>query len=93
MLAIANEYHLNFTLSDEDIVFIGSIYRGRYPAEEGLLPLKEPAQEDAEKAFTIVKRILTEVQNQLKEQKAETDENGLNSLEIPVVKRSKSPGV
>jgi HEPN domain-containing protein/predicted nucleotidyltransferase len=34
-------------LSMEDAIFLGSVYRGRYPTEEGLLPHGEPTREDA----------------------------------------------
>lgn len=34
----------------DDAVFLNSIYKGRYPTEEGLLPHGEPTKSDAEKA-------------------------------------------
>src|SRR3972149_328934 len=37
-------------LSMDDAVFLNSIYKGRYPTEEGLLPLGEPLKADAERA-------------------------------------------
>lgn len=37
-------------LSMDDAVFLNSIYKGRYPTEEGLLPLGEPLKADAVKA-------------------------------------------
>ncbi len=37
-------------LSMEDAVFLGSVYRGRYPTEDGLLPHGEPTREDAERS-------------------------------------------
>lgn len=39
-------------LSIDDAVLLNSIYKGRYPAEEGLLPHGEPKKADAEKATT-----------------------------------------
>ncbi|MFZ3072673.1 MAG: HEPN domain-containing protein [Thermodesulfobacteriota bacterium] len=40
----------NAGLSMDDAVFLNSIYKGRYPTEEGLLPLGEPLKADAERA-------------------------------------------
>ena len=40
-------------LSEEDAVFLNSVYRARYPAALGLLPTGEPTKEDAERAFTV----------------------------------------
>ncbi|OGW54437.1 MAG: hypothetical protein A2Z46_07000 [Nitrospirae bacterium RBG_19FT_COMBO_55_12] len=40
-------------LSDEDTVFLNSIYRARYPAALGLVPSGEPTAKDAEKALHI----------------------------------------
>lgn len=34
----------------DDAIFLNSIYKGRYPTEEGLLPHGEPIQSDAERA-------------------------------------------
>lgn len=34
-------------MQEKDIDFIERIYRGRYPAAEGLLPIGEPTMEDA----------------------------------------------
>jgi HEPN domain-containing protein/predicted nucleotidyltransferase len=34
----------------DDLVFLNSVYRGRYPTEEGLLPHGEPSVEDARRA-------------------------------------------
>lgn len=66
IVAIGRDYKIKINLSDEEIVFIDNIYRGRYPAEAGLLPLGEPSGGDAEKAFNIAKRILKGVQRELK---------------------------
>lgn len=35
----------------DDAVFLNSVYRGRYPTEEGLLPHGEPTEEDARRAL------------------------------------------
>jgi HEPN domain-containing protein/predicted nucleotidyltransferase len=58
MVAISREFKVRLGLSDEDIVFMDSIYRGRYPAEEGLLPFRDPSAQDAEKALHIARRIV-----------------------------------
>jgi HEPN domain-containing protein len=38
-------------LSEEDAVFLNSVYRARYPAALGLLPTGEPTKKDAERAL------------------------------------------
>jgi HEPN domain-containing protein/predicted nucleotidyltransferase len=38
-------------LSLDDAAFLTSVYRGRYPTEEGLLPHGEPTREDARRAY------------------------------------------
>ena len=58
---IAADYGITLNVDDDDIVFIDSIYRGRYPGEEGLLPLSEPNAEDAKKAVSIASAIVDEV--------------------------------
>ncbi len=35
-----------------DIVLLNSVYKGRYPTEDGLLPYGDPSQEDTEKAYS-----------------------------------------
>lgn len=49
---------------DVDIVFMDGIYRGRYPAEEGLLPQGDPSAEDAAKAIRIADKIVNAVAKQ-----------------------------
>ena len=46
------------SLTDEDAVFLNSIYRARYPSDFGLLPSDEPTKEDADKALTIAKNTM-----------------------------------
>lgn len=46
LTAIARRYGLIDILSEEDTDFIDSVYRGRYPAEEGLLPTGDPTKEE-----------------------------------------------
>jgi len=43
-------------LSMEDAVYLNSIYKGRYPTEEGLLPHGEPSRADTERAVLSAKR-------------------------------------
>jgi HEPN domain-containing protein/predicted nucleotidyltransferase len=58
LVAICRDFKVRLGLSDEDVVFMDSIYRGRYPAEEGLLPFRESSASDAEKAIHIAGRIV-----------------------------------
>lgn len=53
LTVIAEEYGIPIKLNEDDITFLDSIYRGRYPAEEGLLPLREPTKKDAERAVKL----------------------------------------
>lgn len=57
LISIAGDYHIKINISDEDIVFIDNIYKGRYPAEGGLLPLGEPSEADAQKIVNIAQQI------------------------------------
>ena len=58
LVAISREFKVRLGLSDEEIFYMDRIYRGRYPAEEGLLPFREPSASDAEKAIHIAGRIV-----------------------------------
>jgi len=40
----------NIDLGLEEAIFLNSIYKGRYPSEEGLLPHGEPTDQDASRA-------------------------------------------
>ena len=53
LTAVAADYRVPLVLSADDIDFLDEIYRGRYPAESGLLPLGDPAAADAERAVTL----------------------------------------
>jgi len=44
-------------LTNEDAIFLNSIYRSRYPAGLGLLPYGEPDKKDAEKALDCANKI------------------------------------
>ena len=62
LVAIGKRYGVEEILSEDDVDFIDSVYRGRYPAEEGLLPTGEPTREEAERiihaASTALSRLL-----------------------------------
>lgn len=58
LIAIAENFEISIPLQDEEIDFIDSIYKGRDPGEEGLLPLSAPAQKDAKRALQIVKKVV-----------------------------------
>lgn len=66
LVAICRDYKIRLNPSDEEIVFVDSIYRGRYPAEAGLLPLGEPTEKEAKKAVNIAERIFKGVQAAIK---------------------------
>ncbi len=53
------------TLSMEDAAFLNSIYKGRYPSEEGLLPHGEPSREDSERALIAAAAALRSAKNLL----------------------------
>jgi hypothetical protein len=42
-------------------VFLNSIYRGRYPTEEGLLPRGEPTQADARRAVAAADAVVRQL--------------------------------
>jgi len=44
-------------LEMEEAIFLNSIYKGRYPAEEGLLPKGEPRLEEARRALDAAKKL------------------------------------
>lgn len=66
LVSIAEDYNIKTNISDEDIVFIDNIYRGRYPAEAGLLPLGEPTEGDTQKIVNIANHLLNEMATSLK---------------------------
>jgi HEPN domain-containing protein len=61
LISIGEKYNIQIGLSDEEVVFIDNIYKGRYPAESGLLPFGEPSGSDADKAANLAKRIFEEM--------------------------------
>jgi len=58
LMAIAENFGIIVPLQDEEIDFIDSVYKGRYPGEEGLLPLGTPTQKDAKRALQIAKKVV-----------------------------------
>lgn len=53
-------------LSIDDAVFLNSIYKGRYPTEEGLLPHGEPTKADAERAAKTAGAFMKEIKKVLR---------------------------
>lgn len=49
----------------DDAAFLTSIYRGRYPTEEGLLPHGEPTAEDARRAYDAAMQALQSIERAL----------------------------
>jgi len=47
-------------------VFLNSVYRGRYPTEEGLLPHGEPTEEDARQALNAAETLVKDLHSILK---------------------------
>ncbi len=52
-------------LAMEDAVFLNSLYRGRYPTEEGLLPHGEPDRQDAARAVRVAAAVLAGVRAEI----------------------------
>ena len=53
-------------LSMDDAVFLNSIYKGRYPTEQGLLPHGDPTPQDTAKAISIAKTFMERFKSQMK---------------------------
>ena len=65
LISIGEDYKVKVDISDEEIVFIDSIYRSRDPFDAGLLPLGAPSEEDAKRAVNIAKRISKDMREAL----------------------------
>jgi len=52
---ILEEIGYKTPISEEEAIFLNSIYRFRYPPDLGLLPKGEPIKEDAERALNLAK--------------------------------------
>jgi HEPN domain-containing protein len=61
LAAIGKDLRVKFPLLEDDIVFLDSIYRGRYPVEAGLLPLGSPTRNEAEKAIGLAGKLFQEI--------------------------------
>ena len=58
-----NTLGYNTDLTDEDAVFLSSVYRARYPAMLGFLPGGDPVKEDAVNALRIAEKVVKFVQS------------------------------
>jgi len=58
LLAIAEDHRLPVPLHPADVDFMDEVYRGRCPAESGLLPLGTATRDDADRARSIAKRVV-----------------------------------
>lgn len=52
-------------LDTDDTVFLNSVYRGRYPTEEGLLPHGDPTRDEASTAVKAADRLVAFVRREL----------------------------
>ena len=66
LLGHAKRVGWQITLAMDDAIFLNSIYKGRYPAEEGLLPHGDPSKEDADRVTRTAEAFLGNVKNSLK---------------------------
>ena len=69
LLSIAGDFGISVNISGDDVVFIDSIYRGRYPADVGLLPLGEPSDTDANRALSIADNTYNSIQTTIQSTK------------------------
>ena len=53
----------DFRFPMDEAIFLNSIYKGRYPTEEGLLPYGEPSKEDAERALCAAQNLMAVISN------------------------------
>ena len=67
---------MQIPLQPADIDFIDEIYRGRYPAESGLLPLGTPTKADADRSVAVAKQSVRALRGLLEERKREPRGNG-----------------
>lgn len=69
------------SLDMDTAVFLNSIYRGRYPTDEGLLPYGEPRVEDAQRALDAADNMVQSLSNLLPEAAPEKPDDGSQSME------------
>ena len=58
LLNVVKDQGWDVELTVDDAVFLNSVYKGRYPTEEGLLPHGEPLREDAERAISAAGKLV-----------------------------------
>ena len=61
LTAVAEDHGVPVRLQPADVDFVDEIYRGRYPAESGLLPLGTPSREEAERAVALARNSVQEM--------------------------------
>ena len=83
LAAIAEDYRLQIPLQPADIDFIDEIYRGRYPAESGLLPLGTPTKANADRSVAIAKQSVRALHGLLEERKRKPRGNGGSLPDAP----------
>ena len=66
-------------VSIDDAIFLNSIYKGRYPTEQGLLPHGEPTIGDGERALKAARSVLSIVESSLSID--ETNSSGHQEIE------------
>lgn len=52
-------------INPDDAVLLNSVYKGRYPTEEGLLPHGTPSKDDARRALDAAVKLLSLVRTRL----------------------------
>lgn len=57
LLNVATRLGWDVGISLDDAVFLNSIYKGRYPTEEGLLPYGRPSRQDAERSLSAARKL------------------------------------
>ncbi len=61
LVSLSQDYHISLSMEEEALNFIDSIYIGRYPAEEGLLPEGFPDKADCERTIKIAQDIFRQL--------------------------------
>jgi HEPN domain-containing protein/predicted nucleotidyltransferase len=65
LLNAVREEGWQLRLETDEAIFLNSIYRGRYPTEEGLLPYGEPSQSDAARAIAAAQFVVHQLKTLL----------------------------
>lgn len=61
LLNLVTAEGVTVSLPMDEAVFLNSVYRGRYPTEQGLLPHGEPGERDAHRALQAAKTLMQQV--------------------------------